>query len=347
LAKKWSGGHMALSRPQPYAEIIDGVPRCPLATPETIRHGLNFVAQKGDILEASYPRSGSHWVQYIIQLILNGGEPFAEYMEFRLRAPIIEYRPEIPPHTTRAPLRTLCTHLPLRLEKLNPEAKYVYVALQPLGRQRVTLPSCKGNKRPFQNSEQIRNLFLCSFYRFQEGTFDDFLEAFLSGSLPYGCYFEHLVTGYSLKDEPNVLFLTYEELQRDVREMVVRLSSFIGERYLKALKENSVDGQKLLDVIIQNSRTDSMRKVLVFDLTENPYPEVDEFLKSLEPSTKAAHAGDTKRHELVRNGKVGQWKEYFSPEQLRRMEAAISEKTSSSSVMNLWSDIRAEALRMC
>ncbi|KAL1430354.1 hypothetical protein MTO96_015062 [Rhipicephalus appendiculatus] len=177
-------------------------------------------------------------------------------MEFRLRVPVIEYRPDIPPCTTSAPLRTLCTHLPLRLEKLNPEAKYVYVA-----------------RNPWDVSVSLyHHVNSLSFFRFQEGTFDDFLEAFLTGSLPYGCYFEHLVTGYALKDEPNVLFLTYEELQRDVREGVLRLASFIGDRYLKALKENGVDGQKLLDVIIQNSSTDSMRNVMVFDLTEYPYP---------------------------------------------------------------------------
>ncbi|KAH7946768.1 hypothetical protein HPB52_004185 [Rhipicephalus sanguineus] len=90
-----------------------------------------------------------------------------------------------------------------------------------------------------------------------------------------------------------------------------------------------------------------MRKVLVFDLTENPYPDVDELLKKLNPSTKAAHEGDTKLHDLVRNGKVGEWKQNFSPEQLRRLEATIREKTAGSAVMNLWKDVRAEALHMC
>ncbi|KAH8021171.1 hypothetical protein HPB51_012566 [Rhipicephalus microplus] len=251
-------------------------------------------------------------------------------MEFRLRAPIIEYRPDLPPRPTSKPLRTLCTHLPLCLEKLNPEAKYVYVA-----------------RNPWDVCVSLyHHVTSLSFYRFQDGTFDDFLEAFFTGRLPYGCYFEHLVAGYSLKDEPNILFLTYEELQRDLRGGVLRLASFMGENHLKDLKENPVEGQNLLDVIVKNTSTDSMKKVMIFDLTKNFYPEVDELLKNLKPSTKAAHAGDAKRHELVRNGKVGQWKEYFSAEQLQRMEAAIKEKTSGSSVMSLWSDIRADALHL-
>ncbi|KAH7946770.1 sulfotransferase 1C2 [Rhipicephalus sanguineus] len=321
---------MALTRRQPYAQIIDGEPRCPLATPETIRNGLQFVAHKGDLLQVSYLRSGTHWVQYIIQLILNDGKPIDSYDEFHRRARNVEYYADISQYKAIGPVRTLRTHLPLRLEKLNPEAKYVYVA-----------------RNPWDVCVSLYHLVTSlSFYRFQDGTFDDFLETFLTGCLPYGCYFEHLVAGYSLKDEPNVLFLTYEELQRDIREVVLRVASFIGEHYLKALKENGEEGQNLLDVIIRNSSAESMKKVMVFNFSECSDPDVDRRFKSLNITTNSAHEGDTTRHNCVRNCKVGKWKEYFSPEQLRRMETTIREKTKGSSVMDLWRDIRAEALRM-
>ncbi|XP_037520700.2 amine sulfotransferase [Rhipicephalus sanguineus] len=185
-----------------------------------------------------------------------------------------------------------------------------------------------------------------SFYRFQDGTFDDFLEAFLTGCLPYGCYFEHLVAGYSLKDEPNVLFLTYEELQRDIREVVIRLASFIGERFGKALKENGLEGQRLLDLIIRNSSAESMKKIMVFNFGKFCDQDADRRLRALDISTNSAHEGDVKRHGCVGSCVVGKWKEYFSSEQLRRMETTIRKKTKGSSVMNLWRDIRAEALRL-
>ncbi|KAL1430351.1 hypothetical protein MTO96_015059 [Rhipicephalus appendiculatus] len=294
---------MALKRLKPYAQIIDGV-----------------LSQKRN----------PHWVQYIIQLILREGEPIDTFEEFSQRARIVEYYADISQFKTSGPMRTLRTHLPLRLEKLNPEAKYVYVA-----------------RNPWDVCVSLYHLVTSlSFYRFQDGTFDDFLEAFWAGCLPYGCYFEHLVAGYSLKDEPNVLFLTYEELQRDVREVVLRLASFIGEHYGQALKENEVEGRKLLDVIIKNSSAERMKKVMVFNFRECRVPDVDRRLKSLDISTKSAHEGDVKRHNCVRNCEVGKWKEYFSPEQLRRMEATIRKKTTGSSVMDLWSDMRVEALRL-
>ncbi|XP_072144657.1 amine sulfotransferase-like [Dermacentor andersoni] len=323
---------MAQNRLKPYAQIIDGSPRCPFATPESIRNALQFVAQKGDLLQVSFPKSGTHWVQYITQLILNGGKPLDTYEEFTERAPFIEYHVDAAKHQTSAPVRTFCTHLPLRSEKLNPEAKYVYVARNPWD-------VCVSLYHHVRESP---------FYQFQEGTFDDFLEAFLTGTLPYGCYFEHLEAGYLLKGKPNVLFLTYEELQRDIRDAILRLGNIIGEHYGNVLNECGIEGDTQLDAIVQRSSAESMRKVMAFNLGGHPDPEVDKQLKSLDVSSREGNGGDTKRYNFVRNAKRGEWKERFSPEQLRRMEDSIAEKTSCSSIItDLWSDIREEALSLC
>ncbi|KAH9377736.1 hypothetical protein HPB48_004860 [Haemaphysalis longicornis] len=61
---------MTAARPKPYYQVVDGVPRCPLIAPELLREGFDFVPEKGDLLQVSYPKSGTHWVQYITQLIL-------------------------------------------------------------------------------------------------------------------------------------------------------------------------------------------------------------------------------------------------------------------------------------
>ncbi|KAL3195506.1 hypothetical protein MRX96_015761 [Rhipicephalus microplus] len=55
----------------------------------------------------------------------------------------------------------------------------------------------------------------------------------------YGDYFEHLLYGYELKDKPNVLFLTYEEMKRDTRGTVLRIARFLGKHYAKELEENT------------------------------------------------------------------------------------------------------------
>ncbi|XP_037276075.1 sulfotransferase 2B1 isoform X1 [Rhipicephalus microplus] len=318
----------ATTRPKPYYQIIDGVPRCPFMTAESLRQGLGFVACKGDLLQVSYPRSGTHWVQYITQLILKEGEPVDTYEQFMEGAKFIEYFSGIDDCKPGTLVRTLCTHLPLRKEKLNPEAKYVYVARNPWD-VCVSL------------YHHERNI---SAFRFEEGAFDDFLEVFLTGELGYGFYFDHVKAGYALKDEPNVFFVTYEELTRDTRGTIIRLARFIGERYGEILEQV---GEERLNEILKRSSARNMKDIMVFNLRENPDPGLQKRLKELNAFSKAAHKGDVKRHEVLRKAEIGGWKEHFSPEQLQRMEATIKEMTRGSDVMDLWKDIRQETLKLC
>ncbi|XP_037564817.1 amine sulfotransferase [Dermacentor silvarum] len=322
---------MSPSRRLPYSNIIDGVPRCPFTTPATVRQALDFVPQKGDLLQSSFPRSGTHWVQYITQLILAEEEPINSYEEFSQRVNFIEYRSDLNAYEASRPVRNFCTHLPLRKEKLNGEAKYIYVA-----------------RNPWDVCVSLyHHMSDMSMYRFEDGTFDDFVEAFLTGSHGYGCYFQHVMQGYSLKDEPNVLFLTYEELKKHPRNTILRLASFIAERYEKMLRQVNAEGQDRLDVMLARSSTENMRRVMVFNLSKHPLPEVDKQLKILDVSSRAAYEGDPKRHTFIRKGAVGNWKQHFTREQLSLMETTIVEKTRGSDVMSLWNDIRQEALGMC
>lgn len=322
---------MSPSRRLPYSYIIDGVPRCPFTTPATLRRALDFVPQKGDLLQSSFPRSGTHWVQYITQLILAEGEPIDSYEEFSQRVNFLEYRSDVDAYEANTPVRNFCTHLPLRKEKLNAEAKYIYVA-----------------RNPWDVCVSLyHHMSDMSMYRFEDGTFDAFMEAFLTGSHGYGCYFQHVLQGYSLKDEPNVLFLTYEELKKDPRNTMLRLASFIGERYGKMLRQVNAEGQHRLDVMLARSSAENMRRVMVFNLSKHPVPEVDKQLKILDVSSRAAYEGDPKRHSFIRKGAVGDWKQHFTREQLNLMEATIVEKTRGSDVMSLWNDIRHEALGLC
>ncbi|KAL1476456.1 hypothetical protein MTO96_036477, partial [Rhipicephalus appendiculatus] len=55
------------------------------------------------------------------------------------------------------------------------------------------------------------------------------------------------------------------------------------------------------------------------------------------------HEGDENKYAFVRSGKIGSWKDYFTPDLLQKMERRILEAEKVSSFMDLWKDIRAEA----
>ncbi|XP_077532706.1 amine sulfotransferase-like [Haemaphysalis longicornis] len=322
---------MTPPRTKPYYQLVDGMPCCPLLTPDLLREGFDFIPASGDVLQVSYPKCGTHWVQYIIQLILRNGEPLSNYEDFMRNAAFLEYLPGPRNYKPSNPVGTYLTHIPLRKQNMNPEAKYVYVARNPWD-------CCVSIYHQFKD---------VSLYRFEDGTFDDFLEAFLDGDICYGDYFKHVVGGYSLKNEPNVFFVTYEELKKDTRGTVLRLARFIGQHYGDMLEKDGKNGHKLIDLIIERSAPENMRNIVVLNLAGNENAEVDENLKKLDISSKGSHGGNNKCHSFVRRGEVGGWKEYFSPDQLRRMEATIAQKTQGSDVMSMWSDIRHEALRIC
>ncbi|KAK8765573.1 hypothetical protein V5799_031817 [Amblyomma americanum] len=182
---------------RPYCQIIDGVPRCPFLDLEIFRKNYSFRAAKGDVVLSTYPKSGTNGMQYIIQLIVKGCVQM-NCAEFTRDVRSIEnmhcanWKPTLL-------LRTFITHLSLRPETMNEEAKYVYVPRNPWD-------VCVS---------MFRLLTHVSIYRFQDGKLEDFFEAFIESDLGYGDYFDHVASGYALKHEPNVFFGTYEELKMD------------------------------------------------------------------------------------------------------------------------------------
>lgn len=310
---------------KPKYQIIDGVPRCVSIDPKILRENLKFRASKGDVVESTFPKSGTHWVQYITQLILREGEPVTTHEELSREWRFLEYM-DIKDWKSTLSLRSFSTHLPLTKDNVTEEGKYVYVA-----------------RNPWDVCVSFYNMASnISSYEFQDGTFEEFVDAFVSGNFGYGDYFEHVASAYDLREEPNVFFVTYEELKKDTREVVVRLAHFLGERFGSALEKNS----KLLEQLLERSTPEYMRSVVVVNLSENPNPEWQEVLMRQKPSCKDGYDGDKNRYSLVRTAKVGGWKEYFTPELLRRMEKRIREAEKSSSFINLWKDIREETVKI-
>lgn len=314
-----------MSGRRPYRQVIDGVPRCPFLNPEIFRKGLLFRAQKDDLVQSTHAKSGTHWVHYIMQLILKQGEPITTYHEFTSNTRALEYM-DTADWKSALPVRLFITHQPLSRETMNADAKYVYVARNPWD-VCVSL---------------FRMVTDMSIYRFQDGTFQEFLEPFLEGDLGYGRYFDHVASAYALKDEPNVFFVTYEELKRDTRSVVLRLAHFLGDSYGRALEED----EEMLQKILKWSQPENMRKVIVWDMLVNPTSEWQDLFVRNNVTSKLGYEGDNRKYSLVREARVGSWRDYFTPSQLARFEKKIQEEGAKASFMHLWKDIREEAISL-
>ncbi|KAH6932145.1 hypothetical protein HPB50_003048 [Hyalomma asiaticum] len=313
----------------PYYQVIDGVRRSAVVQPHILRKALRFTPAKGDILQMSYPKCGTHWMQYLTLLVLNEGRPIRSYHEFVTSGRSLEFAgiEDWKPHNgeRELPYRALLTHLdPPKKEDLNVDAKYVYVARNPWDCC-VSFYHHASNLSPF---------------RFHDGTFDEFLDSFLRGDFGYGDYFDHLLAGYALRGEPNVLFVTYEQLKRDTRSVVLKLAHFLDERYGRALETDEC----LLRTLLERSTAEHMRGVLILDLASKENPAMNGLLKGREVYANVGYQGDKSKYSFVRKGVIGGWRQHFTKTQLQKMDTKVTEKTSGSGVMDLWKDIVAETM---
>jgi hypothetical protein len=168
---------------------------------------LDYVPRSDDVFIVTYPRSGTTWMQMILyQLTTDGSMEIPHIAEFcpwfersQRSARGFELRPSP---------RIFKSHLSWRKIPKGP-GKYIYVARD-------------------GKDVALSYYHLCRAYNGYEGTFDQFFERFLRGKADHGSWFRHVRDWWAHRHDPNVLFLTYEELTADLESCVRRIAAFCG-----------------------------------------------------------------------------------------------------------------------
>ncbi len=191
---------------------------------EGFESGLRYRPAPDDVFVASYPKCGTTWTQYLLYLLLHGGEPLASDGKLEHASPHLEEVGREAVAALPSP-RLIKTHLPRRLTPWHPRARYVYVARNPFD----CAVSFYHHTRGF-----VRH------YDFAEGTFDEFFECFLAGEVDFGDYFANLLPWHAERREANVLFVLYEELHRDLRAAALRIGTFVGGAAAEACSDDRV-----------------------------------------------------------------------------------------------------------
>jgi len=213
--------------------------RMPLGFPvENFASALAYNAQPGDIFVATYPKSGTTWVQYILYLLLHDGVPLPAGQLLGDSVPHLEEAGGAFVEALTAP-RAIKTHFNYELTPHHAEARYITVARNPFD----CAVSFYHHTRGFERH-----------YRFSTGTFEDFFECFLAGEVDWGDYFDALASWFAHRDDRNVLFLTYEDMKLESRKAVAEIASFLDF----AVAE---DEEKLTE-IDRHSSFDEMRQSL-------------------------------------------------------------------------------------
>ena len=252
-----------------------------------------YRASAGDVFVASYPKCGTTWAQYIVYLLENDGRPLEAGHRLDDAFPHLE---EVGEERVRAlpEPRLIKTHLPFERAPWSAEAKYVYVARNPFD----CAVSFYHHTRGF-----VRH------YDFAAGTWDTFFECFIRGEVDFGDYFDHLTSWWPKRAEPNLLFLTFEQMRASPADAVRSIARLLGGRAERLARD-----PRALDAVVHASGFDEMRRD-------------QQRWSSARPADMPA---------FVRKGVVGDWRQYFSAAQARRLSEKLRVRSAGTTIAALW-----------
>ncbi|OWR53534.1 Sulfotransferase 1C4 [Danaus plexippus plexippus] len=270
----------------------------------------NMPLRSTDVFVASYPRSGTTWTQELVWMVVNDLDyeksdaiplteryPFLEfsvYVHPKLKQRFVSEnshsedklklleqvtQPGTEQLATAPSPRFIKTHLPLSIlpPNLLDVAKVVYVARDP----RDVAVSFYHLNKGMRTQGYI-------------GDFKTYWQFFIKDLHHWTPYFEHLKESWEKRDHPNMLFLFYEEMSKDLSATVRRVVDFFGKNYSEA------EINKLCEHLsIEN-----------FKKNKSVNYDVMKVLGLLQGG----------KDNFIRKGKAGGWREYFDDEMTKQAE---------------------------
>ncbi|XP_037629334.1 cytosolic sulfotransferase 2-like [Sebastes umbrosus] len=274
--------------PRPTVFDFHGVPMTKYYTGEI----QNFKARPEDILIATYPKSGTTWVCYILDLLYFGQTcperqasiPLHERVPFlEICSPFQSTGMDLADQIRTTP-RLIKTHLPVQLVPKSfweQNSKIVYVA-----------------RNAKDNAVSNYHFARMNSNSPEPGDWSTFLQNFMEGKVVYGSWYDH-VSGWWEKKQTHSKchWVFYEDLIKDTGREIDRLCSFLGLTPSAEEKER-VTTEVKFDNMKQNKMS-NFSTLLTMNQKVSPF---------------------------MRKGKVGDWKNHFTVAQHEKFDEDYKQK---------------------
>ncbi|XP_030639949.1 cytosolic sulfotransferase 3 isoform X1 [Chanos chanos] len=258
----------------------------------------NFQARPDDILIATYPKAGTTWVSYILDLLYFGKTcPERQTsLPIYMRVPFLEMTiPVLPPGKELADKlptspRLIKTHLPIQFVPKSfweQNSRVIYVAR-----------NAKDNAVSYFHFDRM------NMAQPEPGDWNSFIKRFMEGKVVFGSWYDHVCGWWEKKQTySNLHYMFFEDLVEDTGRELERLCSFLGLSTSVEEREQIRTGVQF-DAMKKNKMT-NYSTVSVMDFKVSPF---------------------------MRKGKVGDWKNHFTVAQNEEFDEDYKNKMKNTTL---------------
>ncbi|KAM3931640.1 amine sulfotransferase-like [Leptodactylus fuscus] len=255
-----------------------------------------------DVFLVTYPKSGTVWTQQILSLIFNEGHRNGtENIDNMTRVPWIDYNIRNIDMDSRPSPRLFSSHLPYYLMPRDlkfKKGKIIYV--------------CRNPKDVSVSFYHFIKLF-CKLDCMID--WESFFNIYMEGRVIGGSWFDHVRGWYTHKEDFNILFLTYEEMKKDLRSAVLKICKFVDIKL----------DEKAIDIVLEKASFKNMKEDPLANYSFIPEDIID-------------HS----RGSYLRKGTIGDWKNIMTVAQSEKLDQMYKEKMGDLPIKFCW-NIKEEA----
>ncbi|XP_060807908.1 luciferin sulfotransferase-like [Amyelois transitella] len=265
----------------------------------------NMDIRSDDVFILTFPRSGTTWTQELVWLVANDFD-----YEIARTVRIDERFPNLNPVN----LPKLASEAKFNIDSANSLKNTAYDLISRMSSPRfikchiplsLLPPGILDKAKMVYVARDPRDVVV-SYYHYHRfltlrafnGDFKTFWNLFRNDLVEYGPYFAHVKEAWLLRNHPNMLFIFYEELTKDMPSVIRRVANFLG----KTVTENQIGA------LCEHLKFDNLRKN-----------------KSVNKEDLKEEGIIAKDMNFIRKGKVGDWRDYFDEEMRKAAEAWMEE----------------------